>query len=67
MPEVATRLCARICKRSSLSPMRLYVMSSDAFARGKDYIASLSGIRVGVSAMERVEGTKLRYRSWMRD
>jgi hypothetical protein len=67
MLEVATRLCACICKRSSLLPMRLYVMLSDAFARRKDYIALLSGIRVGVLAMERVEGTKLRYRSWMRD
>jgi hypothetical protein len=63
MSEVATRLCAHICKRGTLSPMRLYVMLSGAFARGKNYIASLSGVRVGVSAIERVESTKLQYRS----
>jgi hypothetical protein len=63
MSEVATRLCARICKRSTLLPMRLYIMLSDAFARRKNYIALLSSIRVSVSVIERVEGTKLRYRS----
>jgi hypothetical protein len=63
MLEVITRLCAYIYKRSSFSPMRLYIILLDTFTRRKDYIILLSSIRVSVLAIERVEGTKLQYKS----